>query len=102
TAVGYYVRKGTIVTATVRVAYPSTANASQAAIGSFPYLVIASAANIFGATATMCTTGSVNGAGILMSENTTTGTLSSLQGVGVTNANMSGNTLIFTVSYESQ
>lgn len=97
---GTYVRKGTVVTATLRVTFPTTANGSAVSIGGLPFAAISTASSVFG--------GSINfqSASLnmmpLVGANASNVQLFTTAGAGVTNSQMSTFDLRMTVTYQSQ
>lgn len=91
-----YMRIGALVVASVRLTFPSTANGSNAVIGGLPATVLAAGASIF-AGAVVGSIGSDVRA--ILNANATTFQLLNSSGVTLTNAALSGATLVVTLTY---
>lgn len=95
-AVGSYTKIGRMVIAQCTVVYPATADGSNAVISGLPFTVGSS--NAAGATYTTCATATT----ALASATTTLVALVNAAGAAaITNAQMSGKTIAFTVTYET-
>jgi hypothetical protein len=97
-----YTRIGKHVVAQFRLTYPSTANASAAAIGGLP-VASSSSGGLFAAGSCVANLASNGLIGILMGANTTQFGIAGIgtSGAGLTNANLTTVTLTCTISYIS-
>jgi|SRR5689334_2366110 len=98
---GRWTRRGTRVTATIQLTYPTITNSSQATIGGLPFKSISTTGNIFGGTANF-SSAALN-IGALIAQNDSKLLLYQINGgSAVTNTQMSANSIVMTVTYESQ
>ena len=95
-AIGSYTKIGRIVIAQCTVIYPTTADGSNAVIGGLPFTVGSS--NAAGATYTTCATATTVFA---YATTTLVGLVNAAGAAAITNAQMTGKTIAFTVTYET-
>lgn len=98
TGTSIYVKIGSIVWCSAYVTYPVTADVSNTKIGGLPFTINNNNGNRGGGMVTYCNQG-VNSISIIPSHNTKVAELYTTLGVAVTNANMSGKIIIFSVVY---
>lgn len=92
-----YTKTGSQVTVSARITYPVTANGNNASIGGLPFTVRNGTSSNFGGAPSYTDANFV--LSMLMAKNTTRFDFMGMDGLNKTNANMSGKTVSFCITY---